>query len=98
MKASFKQRRDLIVDGLNSINHLSCKRSPGAFYVFPNITETKMTSNKMADYLLSSGGVALLSGSSFGAFGEGFLRLSYATSIPNIHEALERIESAIGRL
>lgn len=98
MKESFKERRDVIVNGLNQIKGISCNRSKGAFYVFPNITALNKSSNEMADYLLNSGGVACLSGSSFGATGEGHLRFSYATSLTNINEALDRIEHAVSKL
>lgn len=98
MRASFQKRRDLIVDGLNQIKGISCKRSPGAFYVFPNITATKKTSAEVANYLLNESGVAALSGASFGKCGEGHLRLSYATSVENINEALNRISTGMNLL
>lgn len=91
----FKKRRDLIVDGLNAIEGFRCLRPHGAFYVFPNITETGMSSQQMADFLLYEAGVACLSGTAFGAMGEGFIRFSYANSIENIQEALNRISSAM---
>jgi len=98
MRNEFHKRRDIIVNGLNSVKGFSCKKSPGAFYVFPNITDTGKTSAEVANYLLETAGVAVLSGASFGACGEGHLRLSYSTSIENINEALERIHSAMLRL
>ncbi len=98
MVAEFKKRRDVIVDGLNSIKGISCKKSDGAFYAFPNITGTGMSSKRMADYLLNEAGVATLSGSSFGSYGEGYLRLSYANSLENIKIALERIDKAVKSL
>ncbi|NQW30039.1 MAG: pyridoxal phosphate-dependent aminotransferase [Ignavibacteria bacterium] len=91
----FKNRRDLIVDGLNEIEGFHCLRPHGAFYVFPNITGTGMTSQEIADYLLYDAGVACLSGTAFGAHGEGFIRFSYANSIENIQEALRRISVAM---
>ena len=67
MVAAFKRRRDLIVDGLNAIAGITCHRPKGAFYVFPNITATGMTSKEFADYLLSEHGVAAIAGTSFGS-------------------------------
>lgn len=93
--AEFKKRRDTIVDGLNKIPGFRCHSPKGAFYVFPNITGTGMTSQECADYLLYEAGVACLSGTAFGAEGEGFIRFSYANSVENIEEALKRIEVAI---
>jgi aspartate aminotransferase len=91
MVAEFKTRRDLVVDGLNAIPRISCKRPLGAFYVFPNVKGLKMSSKEIADRLLIEAGVAVLSGTGFGGNGEGYLRLSYANSIPNIQKALDRI-------
>jgi aspartate aminotransferase len=98
MVAEFKKRRDAIVDGLNAIPGISCCRPKGAFYVFPNITGLHMSSKAVADYLLNEGGVATLPGPDFGKYGEGYIRLSYATSLENINKALERIKSAVGKL
>lgn len=98
MVNAFRQRRDLIVAGLNEIPGFRCLLPKGAFYVFPNIEGTGKTSPELADYLLQDAGVALLSGTCFGAYGEGFLRLSYANSEANIAKALERIKDAIARL
>lgn len=98
MVAAFKERKDFIVEGLNKIDGISCKDPEGAFYVFPNIKETGKSSKFLQDYLLEEGGVASLAGTSFGAFGEGYLRFSYANSIENIQEALSRIETALGKL
>ncbi len=94
MVAEFRRRRDAIVDGLNGIPGISCRRPAGAFYVFPNITGTGHSSGSFADLLLNEHGVAALSGTSFGAFGEGYLRLSYANSLSQIRLALERIGDA----
>ncbi|MGI8955586.1 MAG: pyridoxal phosphate-dependent aminotransferase [Chthoniobacterales bacterium] len=91
MCAEFKQRRDVMVDGLNSIKGFSCLRPKGAFYVFPNIKKTGWPSKKLADTLLEDAGVAALSGTAFGHFGEGYLRFSVANSIENIEKALERV-------
>lgn len=98
MVAEFKKRRDVIVDGLNRIPGFSCKNPHGAFYVFPNITKTKKSSKELADYLLNEGGVAGLSGTSFGAYGKGYLRFSYANSVENIRKALKKIEDAVKKL
>ena len=98
MVAEFQKRRDFIVDGLNKIKGFSCKKPLGAFYVFPNITKTGMDSKKLADYLLNEAGVAALSGTAFGEFGQGYLRFSYANSIENIEKALEKINVAITKL
>lgn len=95
MIEEFKHRRDAIVDGLNSIPGFRCHRPQGAFYVFPNIEGTGMSSQEMADFLLNKAGVACLSGTAFGAYGEGFIRFSYANSLENINEAIKRIREAI---
>ena len=96
--AEFKRRRDVIVDGLNAIPGFSCLRPQGAFYVFPNTSRTGMTSSALADFLLNEAGVATLSGGSFGQYGEGYLRLSYANSVENLKLALERIKAAVAKL
>jgi len=91
MCAEFKKRRDVMVAGLNKIKGFSCRLPKGAFYVFPNITGTGLRSKKLADALLDEAGVAGLSGTAFGDFGEGYLRFSVANSIENIEKALDRI-------
>jgi aspartate aminotransferase len=91
MCAEFKKRRDVMVAGLNKIKGFSCRLPKGAFYVFPNITKTGWPSKKLADALLDDAGVAALSGTAFGDFGEGYLRFSVANSIDNIEKALERV-------
>jgi aspartate/methionine/tyrosine aminotransferase len=91
MRAEFKKRRDVMVAGLNKIKGFSCQMPHGAFYVFPNITETGWPSKKLADALLDEAGVAALSGTAFGQFGEGYLRFSVANSIENIEKALQRV-------
>ncbi|MBU4561338.1 pyridoxal phosphate-dependent aminotransferase [bacterium] len=98
MVAEFKKRRDVIVEGLNKIPKISCNKPLGAFYVFPNIKETGKKSQELADYLLNEVGVAVLSGTSFGEYGEGYIRLSYATSIENIEKGLEKIEAGLAKL
>jgi aspartate aminotransferase len=91
MCAEFKKRRDVMVAGLNKIKGFSCRLPKGAFYVFPNISQTGWPSKKLADALLDEAGVAALSGTAFGAFGEGYLRFSVANSIENIEKALDRV-------
>ncbi len=91
MCAEFKKRRDVMVAGLNKIKGFSCRLPKGAFYVFPNITKTGWPSKKLADALLDDVGVAALSGTAFGDFGEGYLRFSVANSIENIEKALDRV-------
>jgi aspartate aminotransferase len=93
MCAEFKKRRDIMVAGLNKIKGFSCRLPKGAFYVFPNITKTGWPSKKLADALLDDAGVAALSGTAFGDFGEGYLRFSVANSIENIEKALERVDA-----
>ncbi|HET7438510.1 MAG TPA: aminotransferase class I/II-fold pyridoxal phosphate-dependent enzyme, partial [Nitrospira sp.] len=92
MRDEFQRRRDVFVAGLNKIKGFSCRMPRGAFYVFPNITATRWKSKALADALLEQAGVAALSGTSFGAFGEGYLRFSVANSLENLREALERID------
>ena len=93
MRAKFEKRRDVMVAGLNKIKGFSCRVPHGAFYVFPNITKTGWPSKKLADALLDDTGVAALSGTAFGDFGEGYLRFSVANSIENIEKALDRIDA-----
>jgi aspartate/methionine/tyrosine aminotransferase len=95
MVAEFKKRREVIVDGLNKIEGFTCKKPKGAFYVFPNITGTGMDCRKLGDHLLYNAGVAVLPGTSFGSYGEGYLRLSFANSVENIKKALDRIEKSL---
>lgn len=90
MVAEFKVRRDLLVDGLNAIDGITCKRPRGAFYVFPNISTLGLTSKEVESRLLDDFGVAALAGTSFGAFGQGYLRFSYANSQDNLRKALDR--------
>lgn len=95
MVDEFRRRRDLIVQGLNRIPSMKCHTPLGAFYVFPNITATGRTSRALSDSLLYDGGVACLAGTSFGAYGEGYLRFSYANSMENIRKALELIRATV---
>jgi aspartate/methionine/tyrosine aminotransferase len=92
----YQRRRDLIVDGLQSIPGVTCRRPQGAFYVFPSIQSFGSNSAEMADLLLEEGGLAVLPGSAFGRYGEGYLRLSYATSAENIAAGLERMRTVLG--
>jgi aspartate aminotransferase len=92
MRAEFQQRRDAFVAGLNRIKGFSCRMPKGAFYAFPNITETGWGSKKLAEALLEQAGVACLSGASFGTFGEGYLRFSVANSLENLNQALRQID------
>jgi aspartate/methionine/tyrosine aminotransferase len=92
MCEEFKQRRDIFVAGLNKIKGFSCRMPKGAFYTFPNITQTGWKSKAMADALLEQAEVAALSGTAFGQFGEGYLRFSVANSLENLQQALERID------
>jgi aspartate aminotransferase len=95
MVTEYQRRRDAIVEGLNAIPGFTCQKPQGAFYVFPNITGTGMSSTELANLILEKAGVALLPGNSFGEYGEGYLRLSYANSIENIQKGLERIKAIL---
>ena len=98
MDAEFKRRRDVIVEGLNVIPKVSCKTPSGAFYVFPNVKKIGWESKKLADYFLNEAGVAVLAGTSFGEFGQGYIRISYANSVENIKEGLARIEKSLQKI
>jgi len=91
MVSEFKQRRDAFIAGLNSLPGFRCALPSGAFYAFPNIKGTGRASKELADALLDQTGVAALSGTSFGEYGEGYLRFSIANSHENLMEAVERI-------
>ena len=95
MVAAFDERRAVIVEGLNAIPGFRCARPQGAFYAFPNITGTGMDARSLQDKLLTEAGVATVAGTSFGAYGEGYLRFSYASSIDNIREAMARIRECL---
>jgi aspartate/methionine/tyrosine aminotransferase len=94
MMKRFKEKRDRIVKGLNQINGFKCLSPRGAFYAFPNIKKTGMNSQECADHILYKAGVAALPGTAFGPYGEGYLRFSYANTLKNIDEAIERIEKS----
>lgn len=95
MVTEFKKRRDYLVSALNSIPGVSCSMPNGAFYVFPNITSFNRSSKDIASYLLHTAGVALLDGTSFGMNGEGYLRISYATSMKKLEEGIGNIQKAL---
>jgi aspartate/methionine/tyrosine aminotransferase len=97
MLAEFTARRAAIVAGLNALPGVRCLAPDGAFYAFPNITGTGFGSRELADRLLEEAGVACLSGTAFGQHGEGFIRFSYANSLPNIELALERVGQLLER-
>jgi aspartate/methionine/tyrosine aminotransferase len=96
MIEEFRRRRSAIVSGLNALPGVRCQEPDGAFYAFPNITATGISSRVLADRLLQEAGVACLSGTAFGEYGEGYLRFSYANSLENIGLALERIGALLG--
>lgn len=98
MVEAFRERRDVIVDGLNSLPGITCKKPKGAFYVFPNITGTGKDQRWLADYFLDEAGVACLAGTSFGEYGEGYIRFSYANSVENIEKAINRMAEALKSL
>ena len=98
MVAEFKRRRDIVVEGLNALPGVKCATPRGAFYVFPNITGTGKTSAEVAERLLNDAGVAVLGGTAFGQYGEGYLRLSYANSEANLRLALERMRPVLASM
>ena len=98
MVEEFRSRRDLIVGGLNQIPGISCPEPGGAFYAFPSIAALGIPSQEFQDRLLNEAGVALLSGRSFGSYGEGFARLSYANSQENIKKALDRLDDFVSKV
>ena len=98
MVSEYQRRRNVIVAGLNAIPGFTCQKPQGAFYVFPNITRTGMGSTELANLILEKAGVALLPGNSFGEYGEGYLRISYANSIENIEKGLDKIRTTIENL
>ncbi len=95
MVAEFKKRRDVIVKGLKGVKGFSCTLPDGAFYAFPNITATGLSSKDLADKLMYEAGVACLAGTSFGKFGEGYLRFSYANSVENIGIAINSMKKLL---
>ena len=95
MVETFRQRRNRVVELLNQIEGVSCRLPGGAFYVFPNIRAFNLKSSQLADDLLRQAGVALLPGTSFGEHGEGYLRLSYATSMKQLEAGVSRIAEVL---
>ncbi len=93
--AEYQRRRDVLVDGLNSIDGITCQRPAGTFYAFPNVQAFGRPSEEIAEQLLEEAGVALLPGTAFGAHGQGYLRLCYANSVDKLQEAVERIRQAL---
>ncbi len=94
----FRKRRDLIVDGMNSIPGFKCHKPLGAFYVFPNVKGTGIDSKTLANRILNEAGVACLSGHTFGKYGQGYVRFSYANSMENIEKGIERIRKFMGAI
>jgi aspartate/methionine/tyrosine aminotransferase len=95
MVDEYKERRDLIVDGLNAIKGITCVRPGGAIYVFANIKGTGMTSDEFVDFVLNEAGVALLPGNNFGIYGEGYIRMCCVTAKKDIIEGLRRMKVAL---
>ena len=95
MVAEFKKRRTVVVDGLNSVDGITCQTPKGAFYVFPNIRGTGMTSREFADACMYKAGVALLPGTAFGEYGEGYARLSFANSEENLRKGISQIKEML---
>src|SRR3989442_2155978 len=99
MIAEFRRRRDAVVKGLNAVPGITCRTPQGAFYAFPNVRGVGLRSSaEVADRLLNEAGVATLAGTCFGVGGEGYLRLSYANSLPNLDKTASRIADWSGRL
>jgi aspartate/methionine/tyrosine aminotransferase len=98
MVAEFKRRRDIIVSGLNEIEGINCPEPKGAFYAFPNIAGLGLTSQEFEHRLLDEAGVSTLAGTSFGEFGEGYARFSFANSQENLREALRRMREWVTTL
>ena len=98
MVAAYQQRRDVLISGLNDIPGVSCRTPLGAFYAFPNIKSFNLSSDKLANLLLEKTNVAPLPGTSFGKYGEGYLRIVYANSLENIKDAVERIGNVLSNL
>ena len=98
MAAEFGQRRRLITDGLRSISGINCPEPEGAFYAFPSIKETGLTSAEFEARAMADAGVALLSGAAFGEYGEGYVRLSYANSQENIQKAISQLDQFVRSL
>lgn len=98
MVEEFRRRREVMVSGLNKIEGITCKKPKATFYAFPNVKGVNMDSQKLPDFLLNNAGVAALSGTAFGDYGKGYMRFSFANSIPNIEKALKRMEESLQTL
>ncbi len=98
MVTEFRRRREVIVKGLNAIEGITCRQPRGAFYVLPNVRALPRSSKELEEYFLEEYGVAALAGTSFGAYGEGYLRFSYANSVENIRKALARVAEGVKKL
>jgi aspartate aminotransferase len=98
MMQEFRKRREIIFNGLNSIEGINCKLPSGAFYAFPNISRTGLSSDDFANIALNDYGVALLSGTAFGEYGDNYIRISFANSEDNLSKAIERLSKMISDL
>ena len=98
MVTAFEERRKVIVDGLNGLAGITCTEPLGAFYTFPNITGTGLTAAQLQNQILEKAGVATVAGTSFGAYGEGYIRFSYAASLDEITQAIQRIDDFLGTI
>jgi aspartate aminotransferase len=97
MVSTLRERRDVVVSGLNAIDGVTCQEPAGAFYAFPRVADLGLPAGRLADQLLDDAGVACLPGTAFGAYGEGHLRLSYATAAERLREGLERIGRVVAQ-
>lgn len=95
MMVEFRRRRDILVEGLNTLPGFNCLKPKGAFYAFPNIMDTGLSSDELAEFLLERAGVAVSPGTIFGHYGEGYIRLCYSNSIDNIEKAIRRMQKAL---
>ena len=95
MVEEFRRRRDFLYERINSIEGISCHKPQGAFYVFVNVKKLPISSDEFAKLLLQKYGVAVLSGTAFGSYGDGYIRISYANSMENLKKAMDRIERAV---
>ncbi len=95
MKNEYQKRKEFLVEGLNALKDISCVNPGGAIYAFPNIKDTGMTSEEFAEFSLQKAGVALLPGSNFGIYGEGYVRICYVNSLENIKKAIDKLDKAL---
>jgi aspartate/methionine/tyrosine aminotransferase len=98
MRKEYQRRKDYVVKALNEIDGISCNNPQGAFYIFVNIKSLGKSSQEVAEYMLEHAKIALVPGSAFGSEGEGYLRISYATSYEDLVEACDRIKKAVAEL